>query len=383
MSIKQYSNNKGSFWVVRATLGKDSNGNRVEAFKRGFPTKREATQWLTREQINFDNGESKYNTKKPTDAMTVNELYNIWIDTYQHTVEESTLVKTMSVFRIHILPRWGKYQLKNIEWVELQTWVNELAQRYVKQDNMIITYFKKLLDTAIRRDLLTKNPFIMIDVPKKKRGQQVKKSAGFLDREQFIAMLRLLDDQYKHINLQAYTGIRLLMFTGMRPSELVALTWGVIDFKQGTLNIRQAIGRGLNGEYKKGTKTYSGTRSLYLDNNMLRVLSEWYNATPFKQGSDYVFHDNGKRLQTQRPNKWVKAFTSRFGLDAKMSPYTFRHTFATLVLESGSNPRALADAMGHSDATMTLNVYASTTAKSAKETGTILGTMIDTQSTEK
>ncbi|MGL4688636.1 MAG: N-terminal phage integrase SAM-like domain-containing protein, partial [Leuconostoc mesenteroides] len=113
MKLQQVDTPKGKVWEVNGYL--ISNNQKVRVKKRGFDTRRSAQQWFNNESVLFDNGESKYNKKTTPDVLTVKELYDMWLETYQHTVEESTFNKTLNVFRIHIIPEWGDTLVSDIK----------------------------------------------------------------------------------------------------------------------------------------------------------------------------------------------------------------------------------------------------------------------------
>lgn len=374
MQIKQVDSKQGKVFEVAGYIGRHEDGTQARAKKRGFESKRSATQWFNNEVALFKNGQSKYNKKTTPNVMTVKELYDMWLNTYQHTVEESTLNKTMNVFNVHIIPEWGNTLVSDIKPLDLQLYVNTMQGRILHY-RKITGYFRRLLNIAVRMDMIPVDPFTKVEMPKERR--QINKPKQFMDVDEFRAFVEVLDSQYKHINQQAYTLLRLATFTGMRTEELLALQWQHVEFNNGYISIVQALGRGLNGStYIKQPKSQTSRRELKIDNKMLSVLADWYDATDYKNDTDFVFTNEGKTLQTMRPNKWLHDVSGKYNVAVGLSMHKLRHTWATLALDQGASVKQVQTYLGHADVSMTLDVYSDITKRASDETGNVLEKLI-------
>ncbi|MGB2525177.1 tyrosine-type recombinase/integrase [Leuconostoc suionicum] len=373
MKLQQVDTPKGKVWEVNGYLINKSQKVRVK--KRGFESKQSARQWFNSESVLFDNGESRYNKKTTPNIMTVKELYDMWLETYQHTVEESTLNKTMNVFNIHIIPEWGNTLVTNIKPLNLQRYINTM-QGKILHYRKITGYFRRLLNIAVRMDMIDVDPFTKIDMPKERR--QTNKPKQFMDVDEFKAFIDVLDSQYSQINKQAYTLLRLGAFTGMRTEELLALQWKHIDFDNGYISIVQALGRGLNGTtYIKMPKSQTSKRTLKIDNKMLQVMAQWYEQSKYHKLSDYVFNYQGNTLQVMRPNKWLHDVSNQYNVAVGLSMHKLRHTWATLALDQGASVKQVQTYLGHADVSMTLDVYSDITKRASDETGDVLSNLIE------
>lgn len=374
MQIKQVDSKQGKVFEVAGYIGRHEDGTQARAKKRGFESKRSAAQWFNNEVALFKNGQSKYNKKTTPNVMTVKELYDMWINTYQHTVEESTLNKTMNVFNVHIIPEWGNTLVSDIKPLDLQLYVNTM-QGKILHYRKITGYFRRLLNIAVRMDMITVDPFTKVEMPKERR--QINKPKQFMDVDEFRAFVEVLDSQYKHINQQAYTLLRLATFTGMRTEELLALQWQHVEFNNGYISIVQALGRGLNGStYIKVPKSQTSRRTLKIDNKMLSVMAKWYDATDYKNDTDFVFTNEGKTLQPLRPNKWLHDVSDKYNVAVGLSMHKLRHTWATLALDQGASVKQVQTYLGHGDVSMTLDVYSDITKRASDETGNVLEKLI-------
>lgn len=374
MQLKQVDSKQGKVFEVAGYIGRHEDGTQARAKKRGFESKRSAAQWFNNEVALFKNGQSKYNKKTTPNVMTVKELYDMWLNTYQHTVEESTLNKTMNVFNVHIIPEWGNTLVSDIKPLDLQLYVNTM-QGKILHYRKITGYFRRLLNIAVRMDMITVDPFTKVEMPKERRP--INKPKQFMDVDEFRAFVEVLDSQYKHINQQAYTLLRLATFTGMRTEELLALQWQHVEFNNGYISIVQALGRGLNGStYIKVPKSQTSRRTLKIDNKMLSVLADWYDATDYKNDTDFVFTNEGKTLQPLRPNKWLHDVSDKYNVAVGLSMHKLRHTWATLALDQGASVKQVQTYLGHGDVSMTLDVYSDITKRASDETGNVLEKLI-------
>lgn len=368
MKVQQIETSKGKTWEVDGYL--INGGQKVRVKKRGFDSKQSARQWFNNESVLFENGESRYNKKTTPDIMTVKELYDMWLETYQHTVEESTLNKTMNVFDVHVIPKWGNTLVSDIKPLDLQLYINTM-QGKILHYRKITGYFRRLLNIAVRMDMIAVDPFTKIEMPRERR--QLNKPKQFMDVDEFKAFIDVLDNQYSQINQQAYTLLRLGAFTGMRTEELLALQWQHVDFDNGYIMIVQALGRGLNGStYIKEPKSVTSRRTLKIDSNMLSILASWYDSTSYNRKTDFVFSYQGRTLQVIRPNKWLHDVSDKYHVAVGLSMHKLRHTWATLVLDQGATVKQVQTYLGHADVSMTLDVYSDINKRASDDTGNIL-----------
>lgn len=168
---------------------------------------------------------------------------------------------------------------------------------------------------------------------------------------------------------------------GLRVGETIALKWTDIDFNNGTLGVNKAakatpkinkngevIGRSME---ISGTKTACSVRTLPIPQVVKEALAEW----------QVIYSDKFKDVETNNlvfPNRsgelrYYTGFRRQFerclkekGVD-NFSFHQFRHTFATMMLERGVNPRVVQEFLGHKDISTTLGIYTGITSHVMKE----------------
>ncbi|MEM4638218.1 MAG: tyrosine-type recombinase/integrase [Candidatus Woesearchaeota archaeon] len=138
------------------------------------------------------------------------------------------------------------------------------------------------------------------------------------------------------INLKHRLIIEMLYSTGMRLSELINVKWHDIDFKRNLINIK-------NG---KGGKD----RIVMLSKKLKKSL---FSFTRDREGYVFISQKGGK-YSPATIQKIVQGAAKKAGIKKKVTPHTLRHSFATHLLDKGTDIRYIKDLLGHSDISTTL-----------------------------
>lgn len=378
---KQYTKKNGDkAWLMRAYLGSDPvTGKPIKVNRRGFNTKKEAQQELTRLQNDFDKkGQSL------TPNITFKKLYEMWLEQQRKSVKPSTIAISVRYANNQILPAFGKLKLNKITVAYCQKIVNEWHDKY-KQYAFLRKVTAQIMKYGISMEIMDSNPMRKTILPRKKDEET---KINFYSKEELQEFMEIVkaNNNYKH-----YTYFRLLAFTGMRKSEVLATQWKDIDLFNKTISIGKTIAIDEHGEVVlQSPKTKSSTRSISLDDITIKILSNWritqredyfklgYNTTSEKQ---FVFTTIENELYyPQVVNDWLdwiykKEDKKRLKLDPdnekikRITPHGFRHTHCSLLFESGANINQVQERLGHKDIKTTMNIYAHVTEKAKEETG--------------
>jgi site-specific recombinase XerD len=168
---------------------------------------------------------------------------------------------------------------------------------------------------------------ILINLPNFKRE---KKLPVILSKEE----IEMLISATKNINHRLI--IQIGYSAGLRVSEIINLKWQDIDFDRNLIHLKRA----------KGKKDRIVMLSLKVKDGLM-------NLTPKKEG--YVFLTNRDGKYTQRTiQKIIENAATKVGIRKSITPHTLRHSFATHLLENGTDIRYIRDLLGHSDISTTL-----------------------------
>ena len=210
--------------------------------------------------------------------------------------------------------------------------------------------FRAALQEAFEDELIESNPLAGWVYRKAEPPKEADDVDPFSADEQ-AAILAKLEGQGKNL-------IQFAFWTGLRTSELVALTWADVDWRRGVVQIRRAQTQAARKTGPETTKTRAGQREIKLLPPALEALTAQKAWTWLK--GDEVFQ-NPRTLerwtgdQPIRKTLWTHAL-KRAEVRYR-NPYQTRHTYASMMLSAGEHPMWVAQQMGHADWGMIRRIY--------------------------
>lgn len=198
----------------------------------------------------------------------------------------------------------------------------------------IKAFFKYLVEDEVRED----NPATLLEGPK--LGLYLPDTLSFEDVERIINAININTDLGKR-NLCM---IEVLYGCGLRVSELIDLKISNINFKESYLKVE---GKGDKSRFVPLAKFTSNLIKEYI----LEVRSK---SKINKKHEDIVFlNSRGSSMSRVIVFIIIKELTEKAGISKKISPHTFRHSFATHLLQNGADLRYIQEMLGHSSITTT------------------------------
>lgn len=391
MKIKVYKKNGKNAYMIYGYVGADrGTGKDIMTTRRGFTRKGDAElaiQDILKEY-------KKYGTLHHATMETYNDIYKLWLKIYAESVEESTLAKTETQFKNHIIPVFGKTKITNIQMMDCQDFVLDLNKKLVSW-RPIARYANEVFKYAMHMSAITKNPMDNIMWPRNHKVSN-RSQNNFLEEEQLHAFIDALEQERQHESavlkdkptimhtwLKAETFLRILAFSGMRKGELLALHWKDVNFDKQQINVHCALKRGkkqreFNGVKTKlyigPTKTRNSTRLIPLDSKTMDLLEEWRKAqyNEYKDQNintlnpeQLVFtSEQNSYLTPSKPRKWMKMIDDKYGVKF-ITVHGLRHTHATLLIEANANDEDVSARLGHYDSNITRRYYIHSTADSS------------------
>lgn len=367
-AIKEYTYKDGEKrFMFKCYLGTDPlTGKPLSTTRRGFKSRKEAQEALNQLQFEVYSG-----TFKKRQYESYRDIYDLWVEHYENTVEESTFVKTMSIFKNHILPAMGDYKVDKIDIATCQKHVNQWSKKLV-HFRKVKAYAAKVLNYAIKHGYLEKNPFDLVEMPKPKKQislEDEEEFSNFYEREQ---LLQLLEGFKATSSMMVYTLFHLLAYSGMRKGEALALTWNDINFEENVVRINKAISRGFDCKlYLKTTKN-GVVRTIKMDQESMHLLANWktqqekiYTNKSLGTSSkkQLVFSNrNNDFIQPVQTQKWLYQILKKFNLP-KITTHGLRHTHCSLLFEAGASIKEVQERLGHTDVKTTMDIYTHVTKK--------------------
>lgn len=197
-------------------------------------------------------------------------------------------------------------------------------------------YLYLLMDERIAH-----NPTELLEMPKLPRHLPEVLSVEEIERIEGVI------DRSTNEGLRDYTMIELMYACGLRVSELCGLLYSDIDFENECVLVRAG----------KGAKD----RLVPIGEATLALVRAWWEERPEsseRAEQDYLFVSLRRRRHLSRITCFynVKKYAALAGIEKNISPHTFRHSFATHLLEGGANLRAIQQMLGH-ESIVTTEIY--------------------------
>jgi integrase/predicted RNA-binding Zn-ribbon protein involved in translation (DUF1610 family) len=335
---------------------------RRRAIKGGYPTRKECEAALSKVLAALET-----QSFTPPTTVTVKQfLTGEWLPTVKSSLRPTTYSSYVMLTREHILPRLGALQLQKLTPGAINALYADLMEHgrvhgggplSASSVRRVHALLHKACHDAVRWGWLSVNPVAAADAPKQ--------SAEHHDRlqvwtaEQLSAFLAHVSDD------RLYALWRLLAMTGMRRGEALGLGWEDLDMEAGSVTIRRAW-IAVNGAAQfSEPKSRSSRRTIALDPVTLEAMKT-HAAQQADEQSTWQEDAAETGLVFTRPDgrplvPWVvsKSFRDhgRAALLPRIPLHGLRHTYATLALSSGINPRIVSARLGHATVALTLDVY--------------------------
>jgi len=347
-------------FLIRIFTGRDTTGKR-HYINETFHGKKTAAKARLRDLL------AKVKSGEPIKLgnETLNAFLDVWLQAHPD-LKASTLRVYKRILSYYVRPELGGLMMSQIVAEDIQAHYALLAERGLAAStiNLVHVLIKSAFTLATERRKLAFNPMVGVKSPAGKRLAQ----ESFAKREARTMATDLIPEFLKAAAETRFNTIFTLAFhTGCRPGELLALNWDDWDQKGGRLYIRKNITFFEGGKWELGEpKTAYGRRVLRLDETMMEMigahrktqLEEMMRAGKMWNKHGFIFCDEfGSPYSQDRIRYYFKQVVKAAGLPGNFSPYSARHSAATMMAEQGVHPKAAASRLGHSDATITLNVY--------------------------
>ena len=230
-------------------------------------------------------------------------------------IESSTASSYLSLFKVHIRPRWGETLLSSVKPAVVQEWLRGLHVAQ-KTKGHIKALMHQLFEKAMLWELVSvgRNPMELVHV---KGISKRTKIPIILEEKQCFDLISSLPDPYRIMVIVA-------ICTGLRVSEILALRWSRIDFAQQSMLVKV---KAVNGRVSR-VKTECSEDVLPLDPDFANVLLEWKTKCRTTIG-DWVFPSPiTDRCYHASPiqQDYIRPTAEQLGL-AVVGWHTFRHTY--------------------------------------------------------
>ena len=267
----------------------------------------------------------------------------------------------------YLLPMFESMPLREMTVLTLQKYFSEKAHSNLSGHTIlkIKEVLSSVLGSAMRYDLLTKNPMLAVQIPRAKVVNK-KKPKPHISPEEFDNLLECIAEPYA-------TMIYVAVYTGLRVSELVGLKWEDVHSDSLTIDERYCRGDWSVTKTEGSAATIGVDVSVIARINRLKELSvelKWGGKGAKKtiklvrsEGpKDLVFQSVRKGAPMRDGNilrRHLRPAALKLRLDPKKATWrSLRTSCATWMIEAGANPKDVQGQMRHSRISTTMDVYA-------------------------
>jgi len=293
--------------------------------------------------------------KGNAEAPDAEEAWPLGFTTYSEAwlktaiVAKSTLRSYHEALRTVWQPAFGERDIATIKKSEIKAIIAErIKVCTAKTVNNNLIPIRQVYEAAIDEEILEKSP--LANIRNLKHQGPLPDPFDPEEMEIILAGLAARHDE------RVWCRFAFAFFTGVRPSEQIAVRWSDVDWRLKTIRIQRALVR----SEIKGTKT-SSIRDIDLNERALAVLQRM-KAHSFMRGIESPIFINpitNEPWADEKRQREVFFVPTLRAIGIRMRPpYQTRHTFATIALMGGVNPSYIARQLGHTSTAMLYKHYA-------------------------
>ena len=289
-----------------------------------------------------------------------------WLEQVENSVDGITFQGYEQLANSHIIPYFKEknIRLQDVKKETLQAYIDEKSKsgRLDKKGGLSAKSLKlhrnilnQTLKEALKSDLIPVNPCQWVKLPQVQRREPT-----FYTAEQIEKLLSAISDDSTF-----YLLVKLTATYGLRRSEVLGLMWKSIDFESNTLQISHTVVKVNSTVYKDKTKNASSYRLFPLIDEIKQLLisekeKQLQNQKEFGKryiSSPYIFvWDDGKPYATEYVSQHFKRLLEWNDLP-HIRFHDLRHSCASILLSRGFTLKDVQEWLGHSDITLTANIY--------------------------
>lgn len=278
-----------------------------------------------------------------------------WLTTFKETtVKQSTYdrlltsAKALEAYTIAYKP------IGEITSIDIQHYVNDLTKRgyglsTIKKQMRIVT---APLKQASALHIIPADPGVGIRLPSRYNVAKPEKIVEAYTAEEQTALLNVISSGRR----KGYFAIMLMIETGLRVGEVLALRWQDVQLTRKRINVRNTVVRLANKKQsfvQDSVKSESSRRTIPLTPEAINILEEQYA----RRTNEWVFtNDDGERLSYEALRYQTRKACEEAGIEYR-GEHVFRHTFATNCYHKGIDVKILSRLLGHADVNITYNLY--------------------------
>lgn len=359
---------RGDSYSIRVSCGYDSKGKQVIQSMTWKPepkmTAKQIEKELNRQAVMF---EEACNMGYHSKAIKFEAFAEQWFEEYAQPNLRNTTYERMLQLRKRVYAAIGHMRMDKITPRQIQAFVNSLSKEGAnertgkplapKTIRHNLSFVSDVFAYAVKMGVVSDNPCSKVTLPKNEQNEK-----KIYTPEQVQKFLTLLNDE----PLKYRTFFNLMIYSGFRRGEMLGLEWKDVNFENNIISVRRTSNyTATKGVYTDTTKTRKSQRTLKFPQAIMDMLKEYkaeQDEQALKCGDKWVETDrlytkwNGEPMQNGTPYFWLGEFCEKHDLPF-YGLHSFRHLFASLLVNQGVDIVTVSGALGHSTVSTTSNIY--------------------------
>jgi integrase len=314
------------------------------------------------------------------ETVTVQEAAAAWLADCErrHRVKDKMRGGSLRLYRIavknHIVPELGSAKLSKLDSARIQRFVDDKAETYKRQHELVRDVMKRIMDFAVRKKWLKRNPLVDEPVTIPPRDRKPVSPPSIADMRTVFETLEVRQENEKtRVWEQRKVFFCLGSLTGMRRGEIFALHWEDLDYEKGRINICRSFSPS-DGFTKPKTK--AGIRWVPLHPLLRRALEPVWERQGRPRTGLVLQTTHGKSAYGSAYEGWFKITMRWAGLlvpgngkrtdqhrdrdkEPKFTIHEMRHFAISQWIAAGVPILEVSRMAGHADVNITLHTYGS------------------------
>lgn len=343
---------------------------------------------------------NKLNTRNA--KMALNAYFDFWLETFAKSGRKATTCTNYkSYYNTYIRKTIGKKQIAKITKADCQRIVNEMIQEGKSHSTManLKSCLNIVFECALDDDIILKNPAKNLQIP-----QTEKKKRVAIEQRQIKIFMEYV--QHRKQYSFTYPAFVVLFNLGLRIGEMAALTWDDVNFQDDVITINKTVNRYRKADYgftmgiaspksKTSNRIISINRTVKTTLMKLKMQASKSSAKlPYVDDSGHIRdYISGFIFLNSIGNVWnepsfrelIARIVERLNREAAKNgteqienfcPHMARHTYTSIAYSAGADVKIVSQILGHSSASVTMDVYTHLTEDKRREQEAVAQTVM-------
>lgn len=311
-----------------------------------------------------------------TESVSVKKWFTTWLENVMKpTLKPKSYEAKARCVEKFIIPKLGGIKVNEVTTEDIQGLINDLVKQgySYSQIQKVYNTIGQRYRLAIQQQRATFNPTVGVHLPRQLKEKE-DNTVTALTKDEAKLLIKRARETYENGTPIYPRGdlIVLLLQTGMRVGEALALQWSDINLEEKYISITKNLvtvknedKTKINPETKKPfatttiiqdtPKTSHSNRKIPIGDSAIQTIK---NIKVYNGKFDYVYaNSKGKPTEYRTLERMFKLMLKNAGIENKYSLHSLRHTYASLLFAQGVSDRYISEVLGHSSLAITHKVY--------------------------